>query len=1155
MTRSSLTLLLSLLQVTFVTVNGVYAQDTKEVHIYNKLLARTSKTTAEQPAVSVLSQGDWYALDIYSDGIYKITASDLQSLGINTSKIDPRNIHLVGNGGRMLPQLNSDYREVDLAQNAIYVHGEDDGSFDGDDYILFYGHGPHGMEYTSDSLLTHEFNIYAEHSRYFLSVQDEPGKRITQKVAVSGAVITRNSANQYRWHESDLYNIIGSGREWYGENFDFEDEYTFQFSLKGRIPATDVKVTFNGMAQSELIATFFNIDAGPESAQVSVSSSTAQRYGIKGVAAHKDLVINGADYSADNLSVSISHLNNGNGGARGFINNIGVNYTSEIVLDGNQNKLYFLPHSSEQINEVEVNHNNTNLRIWDVSNPVNAMEVPYELRSGKAYFTDSCHEVKEYVLLEGSSFESPNYLGKIENQNLHGITSSPELLIIYHNDFKAEAERLANFKRDYLGMTVEIAEIGEVYNEFSSGRQDISAIRDFIKMLYERNTVSHTLKNVLLFGDASYDYKDRIQNNSNYIPIYESYQSLHNINSYSSDDYYAFLEDDEGTWKELGGVVHDMEVGIGRLPCNNADEARVMVDKIIHYSSDESTFGDWRNQIAFVADDGDSNRHMQNADELTELLEAKSDLFNVRKIYLDAYPQVSLPGGEEAPECHRAVSAAAESGSLIINYTGHGGEVGWTQEQILSIPQLQSWENMDNLPFFITATCEFGRYDDPERQSGAELLMTSAIGGAIGLVTTTRPVYSSTNQELNEAFDQHVYNSQADSNMYTIGEIHMKSKNDAIIGINNRNFSLLGDPSLTLNYPEKNVVITSVTDDEGSNLDTVGAQQRIRIEGEVRYHNDKIMSDFNGVVFTKIYDKEMERETFGNGTRPFSFNTRSNILYNGRATVTNGKFVVELVLPRDIIYSFGLGKVSLYAYDNEETDAGGAYQELVIGGSAKVSEIDNSPPLLELFMDDYSFVSGGLTNDNTVFLAKLYDENGINTATSGVGHELVVVLDDESPLVVNDYYVTEIDDYTQGYISLPLDGLEEGQHEIALKAWDTYNNSTTERIQFEISDGSFRLAAYPNPVVDRVTFEVDHHLAGEYLELLMEIYTDKGELVTSRNYGYENSSSRIKTLQWDARNDYGAKVLNGVYLARISLYNSNFEKIKTKVSRIIVIDE
>jgi hypothetical protein len=505
----------------------------------------------------------------------------------------------------------------------------------------------------------------------------------------------------------------------------------------------------------------------------------------------------------------------------------------------------------------------------------------------------------------------------------------------------------------------------KIYHEFSSGRQDVTALRDFIKHLYDKSPSQ--LKSVLMFGKGSYDYKGHLKDNTNFVPTYESRNSLSPLETYSSDDYFGFLESHEGEWPETNALSNDLEIGVGRLPVKSLSEATAVVDKIIDYDNFPRSRGGWRKDIVFVADDGNNtdnfNReHQRQANTLANEIETLTPSFNTRKVFLGTYTKIVKPNGEIIPAVNEKIQEEFYRGALIINYTGHGSEHVWADEKVLTDTEIKSLEN-ERRPFLVTATCEFGRQDNPYEISTAELSIVKSKGGSIGLVTTARPVFSNNNYFLNQAFYDALF-IRENGQYRTLGDVFRDTKNNSDAGVGNRNFSLMADPSMTLALPRMDVAVTSLKTKDGS--DTLKALSTIVVTGVVRDQEGDTIKNFNGVLDCILFDKQTDFVTIGKNNPAFSFKQWYNALYRGKATVQEGYFAFEFILPKNIAYEIGEGKMSLYAYDTTSMeDASGARDDFKIGGSQTNPQPDDTPPFIQLFMGDTTFSPGGITTPNT----------------------------------------------------------------------------------------------------------------------------------------------------------------------------------------------
>ena len=1119
-------------------------------HIANKTPQNKSTSNARTSATnaignSVLSSGSWYKVAVSSTGIYKIDYAYLQKMGINPDAVDPGMIRIFGNGFGMLPQPNSTNRPVDLKENSVSVSdGQTPGKFDNGDYVLFYGKGPDTWAYnTTETIFNHTKNIYSEVSCYFLNYGSATTSLVQTQASLGSAAQTVNYFDDYAFHESDLTNLLSSGREWYGEAFDQNTSASFQFNTTGIVQGSPIKVTSSVLGRSTS-STSFNVHInGVLLGTQNLAANNQFQYDAVGAANRTIFTLPSSTTigNSSSVSVTLDYYKGSSAASVGQLNYLELNTKKNLALYGTETSFRTLASTAAATTTYKVANAST-ASIWNVTDITTIKTIAYSASSDTAVFSDNSMVLQEYIVFTGNNFPNPNFVGEISNQNLHGINAPniPDLVIVTFSDFLTEANQLANFRRTHDNLGVLVVTTDQVYNEFSSGAQDISAVRDFMKMLFDSKLGTDSVRYLLLFGDCSYDYKNRIGNNTNYVPVYESYESLFPLASYSSDDYFGLLDDSDGAWLEYSTDNELLDIGVGRLPVKSQAEAGAVVSKLIHYSGDQSCLGKWRNTITFIADDGNGNLHISDADDLATIVDTTFKIFNINKVYLDAYHQVSTPGGEVAPEVNAKIVEDVNSGTFILNYSGHGGETQLAQEDIVDIPQIEAWNNFNNMPFMITATCDFGRYDDPARLSGAEVAVIRDGGGAIGLISSTRVVYQFSNKALNLAIYNNIFKPLPNSSMPRLGDVTRQSKNASIVSVNNRNYALLSDPSLQLAYPTQNVVITKINIDSVLAIpDTIKALAKILINGEVRLSN-VLSNSFNGQIHVTVFDKKTSITTFGTEGGPtFTFGLRNSALFDGNATVSNGKWSVSFVAPKDISYQYDFGKISMYAEKTGTlTDAGGYYTNIIIGGTNLNAPLDNTPPVIKLYMNDESFVFGGMTDKDALFLAKLSDENGINTSTSGIGHEIAATMDNsEQPTILNSFYTANLNDYKNGAVKYSYTNLAAGHHSIKFKAWDTYNNSAESYLEFVVASNEkialSHILNYPNPFSTHTVFHFDHNRAGEELDVMVQIYTVSGKLIKTLDSKEYMSNSHFAGLDWDARDDFGDKIGKGVYVYRV----------------------
>lgn len=1107
---------------------------------------------------SVLSSGEWFKIAIVKRGIHVIDRALLSSMGIAAGSIDPRNLSIFGNGGGMLPQKNSDPRPEDLVENAIYVHGENDGRFDAGDYILFFADDAHEHSLHADGNLHYAYNVYSDTAYYFLHLGNTRGLRVNAVEESNGQFPQINVFDDYQFHERDIAkpSQVASGRKWYGERFETNLSQNFDFVFPSWVSEENIKLRVAVMAQS-FQATSFDVSVnGITAGNISLPPIPESTYAIKGAERSIEFNLKVPKESAqpDRIRVNLNFNRGGSSVSRAWLDFITLQL--ERKLEFTQNELIFRSVKSTEHPNVEYVMVKApgGITIWDVTNPLSPIRQAYRQQGDRILFKTGSTELKTFVAFRGNDFPKPHFVKKVANQNLRGA-AIPDLLIITHPEFRQEAGRLAAFRQQHNGLDVLVAEPEEIYNEFSSGAQDVTAIRDFVRHLYLAGG-RKKLKNLLLFGKGSYDYKDRINDNTNFVPVYGSRNSLHPIESYSSDDYYAFMDENEGEWIESRAGDHMMDLGVGRLPVKNLHEARVAVDKIIRYSTDPDAFGVWRNQLAFVAEDGDGNIHQRDADFLAQFVDTTYHWFEINKIYVDAFRQIPVPNGSRVPDVNRAINEAVDNGTLIVNYTGHGSETRWAHQTILDIPAITSWRNGAKMPFFVTATCEFGRHDSPNI-SGAEFMIFHENGGAIGILTSARPVFSNTNYQLNEAFIKNAFEKDEDT-WRDLGNIFLHTKNNSLNGPVNRNFSLLGDPSLHLNMAQNKVVISEEDlEDVKAPGDTLRALTLVTIRGMVTDREDHKISSFNGQMQATIYDKQNRVRTLGFKSPVMSYLEWNNVVFRGTVTVKDGDFTLKFIIPKNINYQPGNGKISSYAISSDgQTDAAGGERRFIIGQSNPFFPNDSQAPDIELFINDTSFVSGGISGPNATLLARLYDENGINFAESELGQGLSLSLNGAEMTSVTRFFSKEKDSYQTGWLRYPLRNLERGKNEARLQAWDNHNNFNEAFIEFLVVDdlnlAVKNLINYPNPFSDFTTFSFEHNRSGDNLEGILDIVNLNGQVVRSFSLQFNDSPGLVDGLGWDGTNGTGQRIESGIYIFRLYL-QSQRDGAKIQVNKKLVI--
>jgi hypothetical protein len=1097
---------------------------------------------------SVLANGTWYKIGVVGDGIYKLDYAFFKNMGYNMTTLVPANIRIYGDGGAMLPDSNSVYRPDDLIENPIYVNGQKDSNFKTNDYVLFYGQGTTQWAYNnSTNRYQHKVNIYSDTTYYFVNADIGPGKRIDTELAASTPVDTVKTFDDYAYHELDAQNLIQSGSEWFGEYFDATVTYNFSFNFPNIVTSVPVYVAgkivsrYSSRSYYQIGSSTFYVD----------SVSTGCYYCTYAAMAGTSYTFTSASPS---INISVSKLTSG---AIGWLYYLELNARRNLIMT--PGTMEFRDMNSVGPGKVSIFAINSNvpLQVWDITNVVNPQAVRLTNSSGNYQFITQTDTLKQFMAFDGTSFGTAKFFGKIGNQNLHAMPQA-DLIIVTNSQFFAQANQLANFHSSHDGLKVNLVNVQQVYNEFSSGRQDPVAIRDFVRMFYNRSTNYSTMpKYLLLLGDASFDPKYRTQNNTDYVVSYESPESLDPLASFVSDDYYAVLDSNEGPITNGG---YSLDIGVGRFPVTNVTDAQTLVNKVISYEtpSGQPTYtatncctpagqynmGNWRNTVCFIAHDGDGGLHEEEADGLAQYVTSAYPNLNVNKIYCDAYPVVQSPGGYLYPEVNQAIDNQMNQGLLIINYTGHGGPTGLAIQRILTFNDIYSWTNANKLSLFFTASCEFSRFDNPLQVSAGQLCLTTPVGGNIGLMTTTRDVFSGGNTALNTNFYDVLYSPLADGTLPRTGDLFMEAKNATGPIVNSLMFAYLGDPAVRLVYPSDRVYTSSVSVAGAGSTDSLKALSKVTITGYVGDTAGNIQSNFNGLLYPTIYDKPDSLVTLDNpsstGNIVFPFGLQNSILYKGMISVTNGNFSYSFVVPKDINYKYGHGKISYYA-ENGSIDATGNNEKIIIGGSSPFARNNGRGPQVRLYMNDSNFAFGGLTNQNPQLYAIVFDSNGINTTGNGIGHDITAVIDNNSQnsFDLTNYFQPALNSYQRGTITYPFSNLTTGTHSLTLRVWNVYNNSTQANTQFDVQQQSNlslnHVLNYPNPFTTHTQFYFEVNEVCDIMDVQIQIFTVSGKLVKNIYTSVKTDSFRSQPIDWDGRDDFGDRIANGVYIYHLKV--------------------
>lgn len=1040
---------------------------------------------------SVLADGHWVKIRVSESGVCRMSFSELRSAGL-----EPSQVRVFGYGGAQKEQDFSKPNIDDLPQVPVYV---------GEDYILFYVQGPISWTYNG-SRFAHTRNTYSDFGYYLLS--DDAGAMLLfpEAETVSGSPTDVTYYSYYQVQDEDSVNLIdrtgvsGGGRTFYGEQFAAGQTRTFTFSTpyaNGDNSSVYIDMAANAATTSTVKAKLNNTS----SKSIYISSIPDHyTFGVAGT-----ISMNGAS-EEQNQRVTIQFVNS-NASALAWLNYIEITTPSELVMTGSYMGIRSLVNRNTT-NPVRFLLRNTtaSTQIWDVTDLAAIQRMPTTMVDDQlAWVGTQADGVHEYIAVntDGTKFVQAEVVGEVKNQNLHAL-SNIDYIIICPEGYEDVSEDLAKAHEAKQAITYAIVTDQQVYNEFSSGTPDATAYRWLMKMLYDRakNGIGQQPRWLLLMGHGTFDNRKLLRNSGTSLLLtYQSKNSVNEIKAYATDDYFAYLDDNEGTIDTQGR----MDIGVGRLPVESLDEARTTVDKLIQYIRNEQT-GKWKNQLVYLADDGENGTHTETAEKSAELVRIKNPDFIVHKIFLDAYPQEVNASGESYPLAKNRVLNLLKNGVLFFNYSGHGGYNAITNESILNLKDIAGMTNK-NQAFWLFATCNFAQCDAGKR-SAAETAVLNPKGGAIGILAATRTVYASQNTNLNRSVCDTLFG-HSDVFHYdmTLGEAISIGKNLLGSDENKLAYVLLGDPCMRLNYPTDYHVETL------TEMDTLNALSVQHVEGRIIDEDLNIVSDFNGKVDITIYDKMQsiptrDNDNAGGDPRVIAYNDYPNTIFSGATDVKDGLFNYTFMVPKDIRYNFDNGRIVYYAVtaDSLETaEAVGHFEQFIIGGTGSTVAIDTIGPEMEIYLNSPAFRNGDKTYATPRFFANLYDKNGINTAGAGIGHDLMLIIDDDPKMIysLNEYFTASNNSYQAGQVSYLMEELANGPHSLTFRAWDLLNNSTTKSLNFIVEAGLdpsiYNVTTYPNPVQQSgvVHLIVNYDQPDELIETEIYLYNTAGQMVYS----------------------------------------------------------
>ena len=1122
----------------------------------------TSKRGQRVVASSQLPSGSLAKFAILKSGAQKITYETLKESNVLSGPMSSTKIGIYGGSGGMTPYLVPSAAAETTQQLPIEIVDGNDGMFGPNDYLLFYGEAGSKFYYDeTEQRFLFNNNLYSDTNFVFVYTSENDPKRI-QTTDNSGltAVATLTTRTACMHHEAEIFNLLSSGRKWLGESFLPQRKLNFRLPTSHQ-PLENIWLRISTSTGSR---SFSN-----NSYQIIANGDTVGQFSVP--------IISGASYSNKlaeksyttffqdpNPELNLEILyNQDDPAATAYLDYFTVNYetTSSVkdsaILLWNRSSIL-----NPDIYQFRVMHASNRTRVWTIDDLFQIRQLSARITGDSLFFISNTNTNREFIAFNPDQTHTPKYITNTNNVSLP--SSSANLIVVTPPFFKSQANEIAKIHQQVDGLSYIVAPTELIYNHFSSGRKEAGAIRNYIKSIYDQSSGNDSLKYVLLLGTGSYDPKNRLPNNIDLVPVYESKNSIRETESYVTDDFYGVMDPGEGEFTN-GDL---LDLAVGRIPAKDQNEADIAVKKIKQYYNIYNEVQDngqpyknqesWRNKVVFVADDGDSNDHMNQADQLATIVDTELQEINVIKIYSDQFLQTESPGGKRYPDGAKAVIDNFNRGALIINYTGHGGGFGWSGERILDFNSIYQLKNKTRLPLIMTATCEFSRFDDPDRLSAGEILLFRENAGAIALFTTVRVVYSIPNFNLNKKLYQ-ILGELSPHQSITMGELFKETKIRNNVTINDRNFTLLGDPALKLMLPNKKVEIDSLTTWNSTKTDTIKALTQGEIHGKIRATDGSIDTTFSGNVEIKIFDQKTLRKTLNNNNDgPFTYTTQESLLFKGNAGVEKGQYICPFIIPKDAISSFGKAKISAYAVDQVTHDAAGYSAAITIGGVDSLAPNDRVGPEISVYLNDSSFSFGDVVAPEPYLIANFKDESGVNLMPSNFEQNIILTLNNEinEQRILNDYYQSEKNNFKKGSLTLQLEELNTGKHTLKLAASDNYNNNSEAYTEFIIEENAELALAhvlnYPNPFTTNTSFYFEQNQRSGFLDVQIQIFTISGRIIKTILTSVDGSNPRIGPISWDGKDDFGDPIGRGVYLYKLSAKTIDGEAISTMEKLVIL---
>ncbi|MCH7408308.1 type IX secretion system sortase PorU [Belliella sp. DSM 111904] len=1060
------------------------------------------------------AQDNYYKFPITKSGVYKIAQSQLNSLGFDNLN----QVSIFGNAG-MLPQ-KLDSADLNLREIPVKAINNE---------LFFYVESPHTYTFLAgENSWKYQHHLYADTAYYLIGRSNTP-RQINNEPSQSQAPY--GMIQQLISVKEEQTNLLTSGRNWYSQPIFSGQTYNKSIPIPSE-HVNPVNIKIDLMAQSLQENNIRKSINGEEQDPQTIAPIPNSTYGIKGREGMFAYQLNSS--GSNLLNIVISYQTGDPNGAL-YINSL----TAEVPFDSNQLEegLYF--HSGS--NPISIRAN-PNLQLWRIRNShsISSADSPVTIQRGE-----------KAVIFSSAQTPSLTHFLPV-NLSLRKGDDKPSFVIICHPSLTHEAYRLAAHKRT-MGIQTKVIELQDIFDNFSYGTYDVTAIRNYLAYQYHQ---ANRLEHVLFLGKSTIDHKNKYQSpRPNLVPSYSSRNSLNPLATYSSDDFFGFLDWGDGEWEESTDGDQNLLIGVGRIPAINSGEAREAVSKIINYELQIEHEGEWKRKITMFADDGDSNIHLNDAESHASYIQTNYPAYQIEKIYLDRFEQVRSGGRQTSPQAREALREAIEQGTLLLNYIGHGNESTLTAEQVFQITDFRNWPENNLLPLIVTATCEFGKHDSPFIRSGAEEMLFAVRKGAIGLLTTGRPVFSSVNFTLNKAFIEAVFE-KSNGQPLTLGEIFKRTKNNSLNGPFNRNFSLLGDPTLKLATPELESQVTQYYDIQfDMQIDTLKAMQQVNLTGIVidPITGAKVLQ--SGAYQITLTDKPITRRTLGDESSPTDFSDEGHVLFKGTGEIIGGDFEASIFIPKNIDYTIGNGKMVVFATLQDGSEAMGADQVLI--GGSQTTEADTIGPEIDLkFGYKYGESLLTMTSSNIKMQASFFDQSGVNVSSNNLGQDISMYINDQDPIILNHNYLSLENSFEKGVIETEVTGLKEGRNLIRLEAWDNVGNfGVSEKeimIQGSLEAKVLEISNYPNPASDYSKFRFRHNQTGKNITINLKVYSVTGSKIYETSKRYLEADHQINDLEWIFFHSKTNYPIKGTYIYEIELVSESDQSSDTVSGKILI---